>query len=817
MRFPTKLSALFSGNLLVRSNELENANDALQAEITQRKQTEEALRESEERFRIVAESASDLIYEWDILNGRLDWLGNIDEMLGYAPGEFPQTLKVWEEIIYPDDQDRVMTAIDRHLKTKEPFFEKYRVLRKDGTILYWTDRGKALRDEKGTPYRWIGAITNITERKQTEEALRENEEHFRLLAESASDAIITVDSTGRIIFWNKGAEDVFGYTADEALGMLFTIVVPERLRERHQKHIENFISRGRSAILEKAIEGIGVRKDGRELFFETSNSLWKTKEGVFLTAIIHDITDRKQAENELKGTKKFLENIFETTQDGIMISDSLGYIVRINRALEEMLGFTQEELIGKHTAELAPQTEKQKQIGEKLLTDLFEKGFIKNFETAWLRKDGSLCPVELNITMLKDKEGNITEAVSAIRDITERKKMEYQIIRAEKLRSLGELSGGVAHDFNNILAAILGRTQLLKRIIETTSQEKQIRGDSAHDLKNGLEIIERAALDGAETVRRIQEFSRKRDESHGDIYSYSTEVDVNKVINDALEFTQSRWKDTAESKGIKIGIERNLSSVPLILGSASELREVLTNILNNALDAMPEGGEIRISSLRENNTVKIKIGDTGIGIPSEIKESIYDPFFTTKGPQSTGLGMSVSYGIINRHQGTISVDTAEGKGTTFTITLPVQVTRDKNESNEESQPVVDILKKAAILVIDDEDAVRTLLCDILVENGHTVEVAGSGSEGIELFKKKDFDLVFTDLGMPGMSGWQVAEEIKKIKRETPVALITGWKVDQKSEMMKNGVDLIVNKPFQLDQVLRLVHEGMEIRKRLGNN
>jgi len=507
------------------------------------------------------------------------------------------------------------------------------------------------------------------------------------------------------------------------------------------------------------------------------------------------IEERKEAENELKGTRDFLENIFETTADGIMISDPFGYVVRINRALEEMLGFPQDEIIGKHTAEL------------------FEKGSA-SYGSISRTKEGKVIDIECNSAMIKDENGNPIAGVSIVRNITERKEMEYQLTRSEKLSALGQLAGGVAHDFNNVLASILGRAQLLRKLFNPP-EEKPERRKSNVDLKKGLEIIEKAALDGAETVRRIQEFSRKREESHGDIYS--TEVDVNKAINDALEFTKARWKDEAESKGIKMSIERNLLPVPFVSGSESELREVLTNIINNSLDAMPEGGEIRINTLEENNTVKIKIEDTGIGIPSEIKDRIFDPFFTTKGPQSTGLGMSVSYGIINRHKGTITVDSMEGEGSTFTIILPVIGERKRKEKEEESKLVTDKLKKASVLIIDDEEPVRNLLCDILEEGGHEVEVACNGREGVELFKRKDFDLVFTDLGMPGMSGWQVAEEIKKIKRETPVALITGWKVDQESEMMKNGVDLIVNKPFQLDQVLRLVHEGMEIRKRLGNN
>jgi len=524
------------------------------------------------------------------------------------------------------------------------------------------------------------------------------------------------------------------------------------------------------------------------------------------------IEERKQAEEELKKSKDFLESVIENCKDGIVIYDEKGYILSVNTAMEKMSCFRKEKLIRRYISKLLPA---DRHIIEKLaekMKELFEKGST-SFETVAKTKEGKKVYVEYNGSMIKDENGNYIAGVSIVRDITERKKMEQQLISFEKLRSLGELAGGVAHDFNNELAAILGRAQLLRKLFNL-QEGKPERRKSYVDLKKGLEIIEKAALDGAETVRRIQEFSRKRDEQ--DDVKYFTEVDVHAAINDALEYTKLRWKDEAESKGIWISVAKILLPVPFVLGSVAELREVLTNIINNALDAMPEGGKIKVTTIQENSSVAIKIEDTGIGIPEEIKERIFDPFFTTKGPQSTGLGMSVSYGIISRHRGTIKVDSTEGKGSTFTINLPVIGERKRKEKEEESKLVTDKLKKASVLIIDDEEPVRDLLCDILEEGGHEVEVACNGSEGVELFKRKDFDLVFTDLGMPGMSGWQVAEEIKKIKRETPVALITGWKVDQESEMMKNGVDLIVNKPFQLDQVLRLVHEGMEIRKRLEN-
>jgi CheY-like chemotaxis protein len=209
----------------------------------------------------------------------------------------------------------------------------------------------------------------------------------------------------------------------------------------------------------------------------------------------------------------------------------------------------------------------------------------------------------------------------------------------------------------------------------------------------------------------------------------------------------------------------------------------------------------------------ITIHDTGIGIPQGTQDRIFDPFYTTKGVQSTGLGMSVSYGIINRHRGTIKVDSSEGAGTTFTIILPLH--EQVPQEGENAAPQQEQQKKARILVIEDESEVRNLLTDILLSGGeHEVESASDGSHGIELFKRNHFDIVFTDLGMPGMSGWEVAEAIKRINKKVPVAIITGWNVElPASEMKERGVDLIAYKPFEVNQVLALVQDGMKIKEK----
>ncbi|MBW1855678.1 MAG: response regulator, partial [Deltaproteobacteria bacterium] len=529
--------------------------------------------------------------------------------------------------------------------------------------------------------------------------------------------------------------------------------------------------------------------------------------------------------------------------DGIIVSDGRGNVTRVNKSFLALVEFEEEEVLGKHIMELSitnkrtyeSTTGEMVEINEAFLNTnieksvkLFEEGKVSDWESYYLRKDGRIVPVEIKLSHLYDEKGDNVGAVGVIRDITERKKVEKalqrsheelerqvkertaKLLQAEKLKSLGELSGGVAHDFNNTLASILGRVQLLQTQFKPPPGKPEKR-KSMHDLKRGLEIIERAAIDGSETVRRIQEFSRRRDDD-----KYFTKVDINELVLNALEFTQVRWKSNAESKGIKINIQKELSPLLPVNGSASELREVFTNLINNAVDAIPDGGEIKVNAFKDNSHAVVEIKDTGSGISKDIKDRIFDPFFTTKDIHSTGLGLSVSYGIISRHHGTIAVDSVEGKGSTFTIKLPIAKKTENQEVKEEKViPINRKPKKARILVVEDEEDVRELLRDILTDDGHSVEIAADGSKGIMMFEKKEFDLVFTDLGMPGMSGWEVTEKIKSINDKVPVALITGWNVKLDETVMNDcRINFVLQKPFKMEQILNLVQEGMILRDQL---
>jgi CheY-like chemotaxis protein/anti-sigma regulatory factor (Ser/Thr protein kinase) len=310
--------------------------------------------------------------------------------------------------------------------------------------------------------------------------------------------------------------------------------------------------------------------------------------------------------------------------------------------------------------------------------------------------------------------------------------------------------------------------------------------------------------DSSRTVRRLQDFTKQG------IPQELSKVDINAIIKDSIEITKPKWKDEAQGKGILIEMVSNLEDIPFVSGNASELREVITNMIFNAIEAIHEGGKIEIRTFRKRRDIFIQISDTGVGITEEAKKRIFEPFFTTKPFTNSGLGLSMSYGIVKRFGGEIEVESKVGKGTAFTIILPVG--EDEKEEAVDSQPTKKG-RRARILVIDDDAFVRSVLSRTLAQDDHQVTLAEDGKKGVQLFKEGKFDIVLTDLGMPGMSGWEVCRMIKEISPHTPVGMITGWGDERnRSKMEEYGLDFFISKPFDLAQILNAVAETMESRK-----
>ncbi|MEW6067314.1 MAG: response regulator [Nitrospirota bacterium] len=508
------------------------------------------------------------------------------------------------------------------------------------------------------------------------------------------------------------------------------------------------------------------------------------------------LNEKKRLEKELKESLEKYKQLFESINDALavfLIADGKLHIYNIKFA--ELFGYTEQELKDKkfsdfiHPEDLSRALERfQKRVAGETMEDIYE--------VRMLNKGEKTLFVEVSDRLYFRKE-KIIGIEFIMRDITEKRIIEEQLIQSEKLRAIGQMASGVAHDFNNALAIILGNTELLDRQIDTLDTD---------ELKKQLKLIETAALDAAETVRRIQEFTRIRvDKEYQKVY-------INKIIEEVKEMLKPRWKDQAQEKGINIEFIISLSQdVPPILGNPSELREVLTNLIFNSIDAMPRGGRIAIETKKIDNEVRINVADTGMGVPKEIKRRIFDPFFTTKGIVSDGLGLSISYSIITRHGGRIEVESEEGEGTSITIILPIP---SEIKEKKELQIRPEGTETYNILIIDDEELVRNILGNLLIQSGHNIYKASSGKEGLDIFRKEKIDLVFADIGMPGMSGWELTRHIKNIDSNVPVTLITGWDIRADDEKMKeSGADLILNKPFRIEQVLNLISEIQEIKKR----
>ncbi|MDQ1728058.1 MAG: hypothetical protein QOD33_183 [Pyrinomonadaceae bacterium] len=366
---------------------------------------------------------------------------------------------------------------------------------------------------------------------------------------------------------------------------------------------------------------------------------------------------------------------------------------------------------------------------------------------------------------------------------------------AEKMAALGELSFGVAHNVNNTLTGILGRAQLLLR----TSDPQKI--------SSGIELIIKSAEDGAHIIRRIQDFAREQPSRKFQA------VSVAALMKDVCEMSRPRWEARPEGPQVRVALIADCTAS--VMGDAVELREVLVNMIYNAIDAMPSGGEIRMSSQENNGRVVLVIADSGTGMTPEVKSRLFDPFFTTKGKGGSGMGMAVSFGIIRRHNGSIGVESEPGRGTTFRITLPIAEIERSEESALTLTEVQGEVNKIRALVVDDETAVREVLREALEAEGCEVLIAESGEMALRIFdsRKGSLDIVFTDIGMPEMSGWELASEIRKRSDTIPLAIVSGW-ADAISCDARQAIkaDWVVSKPFDISTIAGIANEVCERKK-----
>ena len=859
-------------------------------DVTESKKAEKALRESEEKFRNLAEQSPNMIF----INkkGRVVYANQrCEEIMGYSRNEFYSPDFDFLSLIAPECVDLVKSSFNMHMKDEEITPYEYTLITKEGKKVDAILTTKLITYEGENAI--LGTVTDITERKKMDEKMIQANEELKALNAIASianqtlnlemileetidkvldvtechaggiyilnqatkelelktcrglssEAVKEVDRlklgegfsgrialTGepimvedivqdprltRLVMKKEGLHSYLGVplkSTGKILGTLF--VINQKNRRYNSEEIQLLVSIGNQ---------IGMAVENAHLFKEA-------KQWIIQLEAIRNITNRL---NKLNDVKTVASSVMEEIKKVIDFDNCRVFLLSENREelipiafgseVEEYQGETEEVLrlkVGEGITGWVAQTGEPQVIddGERhprsrhipgspyvdesmIVSPMIYEGEVRGVIT--LSKLG-LKQFNQNHLALLNILAN--EAVVAIENAklfqslkqayAKLREAQEQLIQSEKLRALGEMAGGVAHDFNNLLGAILGRAQLLL----LSTQEKET--------KKGLSVIEKAALDGAETVRRIQEFTRLRTDENFKM------LDLNEILKESIEITKHKWKDEAQKKGILIQVETNFNkNLAPVAGNPSELREVFVNMILNSLDAMPEGGTLTISSQSNENHILASVTDTGIGMSEEVKRKVFDPFFTTKGPKGNGLGMSLAYGIIVRHNGEILIESQEGKGATFTVKLLKRKfdmsKRIKEKISEENQP-------ENILIIDDEPAIRELLCDLLRSKGHQAMAVDNSLKGIELFKKGEFGIVFTDLSMPEMSGWEVAERLKSLKPEVVVVMVTGWGTQVDSKKLKaHSVDLLMAKPFEVKKLFEILNQAQKIKKDKG--
>ncbi len=755
------------------------------ADITARRAAERQLRESEERFRLVAQATSDAIWDWNLRTGAI-WFSRSIERLGYDTDQAAQ-LGFLSANLHPDDRERVLASFRAAVEGDASLWaEEYRFRRADGTFAAVLNRGFIARNGAGRAVRMLGALTDISER-------REAEARYRSIFERAAEGTFRITWDGQFEAINPAGLAILGWASLEA-AMAIVRPLPTLAADPLQ----------RDALLERLRETGAVtdmefrlrRRDGRVVWVSINARVVPnvTGEGTILEGTFSDISARKAAEaalerstRQITAQKRELESILANLSDGLMLADDNRRLWLMNPAARAMFGLPAE---GDPDALLraASHWRMLDANGRTLEHDelpLARASRGEQISALELQAEiaGRRRILSTSAAPLRAPDGTHRGAVVVLRDITELRQEQENVAQSERLRALGEMASGVAHNFNNLLAVILGRCEILLGVVGAT--------DAGPLTTPHAEVIKQAALDGAETVKRLQTFSGMNKARPAEA------MDLAEVVRDVVEFTRPRWRDAAQQAGLTIQIDTQVAPLPALSSNPSDVREVLVNLLFNAVDAMPRGGTIRIGTRRRGGDVLLWVQDTGVGMEESVRRRVFEPFFTTKGARGHGLGLSMSYTIVERLGGRLSVQSAPDAGATFTIALPF-----RPYERQPAPAVGSVNRSLSLLLVDDETEILATTALLLELEGHRVTTASSGAEALRLLQARPgpgrlaFDAVLTDLGMPEMSGLQLVGAIRAAGRGLPCLLVTGWGAELTDDDVRAaGAQAVLPKPF----------------------
>lgn len=639
-------------------------------------------------------------------------------------------------------------------------------------------------------------------KEAAENALLKSEREFRLLAENANDVIFRycLKPEPKMEYISPAVEKISGYSVEEFYAdpeLPFQIAHKDDITR-----FRNYIFKSKNTSKPQRLRWI--TKKGREIWvdFRITRDRENMNESSAVEGIARDITDLMELQESLRESEALFRGIFENMEEGFYRTTPDGEILLLNPQCAEILGYEHpQELIGRNILELEQFANYPREKFERHVRD---SGQIRNFNSRWYRKNGDEIIVRENAHAVYDDDGNIRFYEGTVEDITDQRMLEEQLIQSQKVESLGQVAGGIAHDFNNVLASLSGAFQMIEMQIGSNQSLDKYFNIANSSIEQAKSITNRLL-----TFTQSSRPNRKT-------------VSLQQFIQEMKEIGQHTLP-----KEIDIGV-KPFSGNDLVAIDNSQLQQVVLNMFINASHAMPRGGKITLGIYKpdraeiqqqlggkpDHGYLCLTIEDSGSGIEPDIQERIFEPFFTTKGPgKGTGLGLAVSYKIVQNHEGWIDLQSTPGIGTTFTIGLPAS-TQSVFQRNRQTSLNDANGRGEHILLVDDEPEIREMMTEVLTSQGYKVTAVSDGMAGLEAYQRAPdtFDLVLTDLGLPKMSGIEMTDQILSITPDALVIAATGYIEEQKEQLLeKAGFKTVLRKPFDLQDVLEHIKRVLAMK------